>query len=122
MVEPDLDENGLPLVDHINAVTNERLAEQVNLDEDEGIIGVGDTVQYLGQTYTVRASGSKVWLDVPSRHPLRSEGLDPDDIILIERAAHASTKAPQLPASVPAPSGNSAENSGNSGGRWTTDQ
>jgi hypothetical protein len=85
--EPDLDENGLPLTGRRDA----------DVDEDDGIIGVGDTIQYLGQTYTVRASGSKVWLDVPSRHPLRSEGLDPEDVILIERAP-ARSAAPRMPA------------------------
>lgn len=88
--EPDLDENGLPL-------TGRRDADD---DEDSDVIGVGDTVQYLGQQYTVRASGSKVWLDVPSRHPLRSEGLDPEDVILIERAP-ARSVAPRLPVLVP---------------------
>lgn len=89
--EPDLDENGLPL-------TGRRDADED--DEDSDVIGVGDTVQYLGQQYTVRASGSKVWLDVPSRHPLRSEGLDPEDVILIERAP-ARSVAPRLPVPTP---------------------
>lgn len=105
--EPDLDENGLPLdlqpttiIDRVHMAERKRIAEQTETEDDEDIIGVGDTIQYLGQTYTVRASGSKVWLDVPSRHPLRSEGLDPEDVILIERAPSRSA-APRLPIPTP---------------------
>lgn len=83
--EPDLDEDGMPLV---------RRYEE---EDDEDVIGIGDTVLHAGHTYTVRAAGAKVWLDVPSRHPLRSVGIDYDDIVLVERRSSTQTPPPAPP-------------------------
>lgn len=76
-VEPDLDEDGQPLV-----------RRQVDEDEDEHL-RIGDVVRYGGQQFTLRsvASSGRVYFDVPKSHKLHGRGIESEDVMLIERAA-----------------------------------
>lgn len=89
-VEPDLDEDGLPLVDHLNQRVNDRLAEQVELDEEDEDEGfrLGDVVEYRGHRCTVIAVSSAGRISLRSSIGQPLHGIDPDVevVTLIERA------------------------------------
>lgn len=113
-VEPDLDEDGEPLVDHINRNINDRLAEQVNRDhedEDEGF-RLGDIVEFRGHRCTVIAvmSSGNISVRTPIGQPLHSIDPDVEVVTLIERAPERPA-APRLPAAsaVPTPPAKPAE-------------
>lgn len=98
-VEPDLDEDGLPLVDHLNQRVNDRLAEQVELDEvdeDEGF-RLGDVVEFRGHRCTVIAVSSAGRISLRSSIGQPLHGIDPDVevVTLIERAPERPA-APRL--------------------------
>lgn len=98
-VEPDLDENGEPLVDRINQHINDRLAEQVDRDdedEDEGF-RLGDIVDFRGQRCTIIAVGSsgRISVKTPFNQPLHAIDPEREVVTLIERAPERPA-APRL--------------------------
>lgn len=88
--EPDTDEDGLPLVDHLNQRVNDRLAEQVELDEEDEDEGfrLGDVVEFRGHRCTVIAvmSSGNISIRTPIGYPLRNIDPDVEVVTLIERA------------------------------------
>lgn len=97
--EPDTDEDGLPLVDHLNQRVNDRLAEQVELDEEDEDEGfrLGDVVEFRGHRCTVIAvmSSGNISIRTPIGQPLHSIDPDVEVVTLIERAPERSA-APRL--------------------------
>lgn len=99
-VEPDLDEDGMPLVQHMDSAINDRLADIVELDEEEEDEGfrLGDIVEYRGQRCTVFgvSSAGRVSIKTSRGQPL--VGIDPERevITLIERAAKPGPLAEEI--------------------------
>lgn len=98
--EPDLDEDGLPLVQHMDSAINTHLADIVELDEEDEDEGfrLGDIVEYRGQRCTVFgvSSAGRVSIKTSRGQPL--VGIDPERevITLIERAAKPAPLAEEI--------------------------